>query len=50
MEVKCLVQDASVCAGIREGGIVKPHGGRKYCHPSDVDKVIRILESGIAND
>jgi predicted RNA binding protein YcfA (HicA-like mRNA interferase family) len=25
--------------------IVKPHGGKKYCHPMDVNKVIRLMES-----
>ena len=24
--------------------IVKPHGGKKSCHPMDVNKVIKILE------
>ncbi len=25
--------------------IVKPHGGKKFCHPMDVNKVIRLLEA-----
>ena len=25
--------------------IVKPHGGKKSCHPMDVNKVIKILEA-----
>lgn len=33
----------------RDGGplltIVKPHGGRKTCHPDDIRKLLRLLES-----
>lgn len=25
--------------------IVKPHGGKKHCHPMDVNKVIKMLEA-----
>lgn len=40
-------QKGSHCTYHREGGklitVVKPHGGRKTCHPADVRKLLGIL-------
>ena len=41
-------QRGSHCTYHREDGrvltIVKPHGGRKTCHPSDIRRLLRVLE------
>jgi len=45
-------QRGSHCTYHRDDGrvltIVKPHGGRKTCHPSDIKRLLRVL--GNEND